>query len=438
VAFGKKNEDVLRQTVVIPAPLTDEQFEVLCKISDVLWLVRKEIIDNRQQVFETHLEPLYTARREAWQKKDKERLAEIREQIKALSAQHMPNLADEINSLTARRAGDKEFAKVPRNWVEQAIIGADAEYKSFMSLRAKGDPHAKPPNVRNGCNFCEIMGRTGFKVKDESLILSPGALGEGVAFVFPLPTGKKNDRQRGYTNYQRSILERQRVKVKSFNLYRDKPDLREEGRFWISISYDIDKPEPIPFVPEEAVYLALGASETEAFCGIISPKGEVVVSLPRPDVHFKAATDILDQKLKACTVGSRQWQRRTKARQKHFSILRGQQKHKQRESVSHDLLEHGAHFVVIDFVVRSKAGRLADRFKPERRGTFELNWRAQNTGLFSRLIAQLEQKAKEHGGSVVRHKLAHELPPEHREDVIPLARQLRDDFLAKHQDREAV
>ena len=99
------------------------------------------------------------------------------------------------------------------------------------------------------------------------------------------------------------------------------------------------------------------------------------------------------------------------------------------------LLGHGRHFVVTDLVVRSKEGKLADTEQAGRGGMLGLNWSAQNTGAIGLLVRWLEEKVKEHGGSVRKHTLPAVLPrlpqaPDERK--IPLAHVLRDDFLRKH------
>ncbi len=210
--------------------------------------------------------------------------------------------------------------------------------------------------------------------------------------------------------------------------------MRQEGRFFIRISYDFKKPGEKPFVPENAVYVALGSWDL----GVVSPKGEALIPLGRPDVHWKPDIEEVTVCRDRCVEGSRNWHKRNCARQKKYRKLRLQQKQGRRETAALDLLRHGVHFVISDLVVRSKKGKLADASKPERRGTFGANASAQNTGAIAALVQALDSKAKENGGSVRKHRLPRKLVPPGRghENKIPMARALRDDFLRSSKKAE--
>ena len=239
------------------------------------------------------------------------------------------------------------------------------------------------------------------------------------------------------------------TKLKKFELYRDEPDMSKPGRFWISVAYELPKPEVSDFDPNELVYLALGASSI----GVLSPRtretyttilkslgregvedidleeGEVL-KLWRSDKHWSPKINSMERLLKSRTKGSRAWKRAMTRRQGMYKISSRQNTQDVREIVSYLLSMHGKHFVVTDYVVRSKEGKLADSSKKERGGKLGLNWMAQNTGSLGRLVLWLLEKVKEHGGSVRRHKLVFKNGPDEKgaNNKLWMAKKLREDF----------
>ena len=414
MAKGKRG-DVLYRAVKFEIHPDERQIAVLRKVSDNLALVWNEALEERQKTFDEFVAPLYERLKEAGAKNDEDTVTELRKELKAAFKEHRVSLFDQINALTSRRNEEHSaFGQVPRNWQEETLDTLEGGFKSFLALRKNADPHARPPGMRSEWHFCEISGRYGFKILEgKEVRLSCGAVSGETGFTFPIPS------------LQRELLLRA-IAVKKFTLYRDERDLRKPGRFWISLAFEIKKPETKKFVPEEAVYVSLGAS----FLGVVSPNGEETISLWRSDKHWKPEADAVEDRVKRCKEGSRAWKRRNGARRKMLRIMSRQQKQDRREIVANDLLRHGVHFVVSDLVVRSKRGRLADASKPERRGQLGLNWSAQNTGSIGYLVLWLEEKAKEHGGTVRKHRLFSTVPDgSGYENKIPMARLLREDFL---------
>lgn len=407
MAKGKKNDTVLYRVVKFEIHPESEQLALLQKVSDNLMIVWNDALLERQRLFERHHQPLYEAMKTAGESE----LVGLRTALKAAYRDHRITLFDQINALTARRCGGSAYAQVPRNWQEETLDTLNGAYSSFLALRRNQDKDARPPRLRGAWDFHEIPGRFGFKILDGSFVLSPGG---GATFTFPIP------------EHQQGKLA-DALRVKKFTLFRDERDIRKPGRFWVSIAYEIHRMAETPFDPHRAVYVSLGASSF----GIVSPKGEEVLSLWRPDKHWKPKLDALEERVKQCAKGSRVWKRRTAARITMMRKMAAQQRQDQREAVARDLLRHGVHFVVSDVSIRSKKGKLADAEKPERSGPLGLNWAAQNTGSMAYLISWLEEKAKEHGGSVRKHKLTGVLPAGQGEEVkIPMARALRESYLA--------
>lgn len=315
-------------------------------------------------------------------------------------------------------------AKVPANWVLEtfkAVIGA---YKSFFTLVKNGDYDARPPKLAPEWLFQAIPGCSAFSVKNGEAVLAPEIFGRDT-LVFKAPAV-----------YQQMKLAKA-VRIAKFIIKREPRDLRQPGRYWLSLSYETNMPETLPFVPEDAVYVALGAS----YIGVVSPSGNEIIPLWRSDKHWKPKTDSVGDSLgfkgsgtnlHPLIKGSKKWRKLHAKRRKMFDLMAKQQTQDRREVVKLDLiLRHGVHFVITDLVVRSQEGKLADADQPERGGSLGLNWQAQNTGSIGYLADWLEEKVREYGGTARRFKLSPPFPSENAADEkkIPMARKLRDDFL---------
>lgn len=428
MAKGLANDTVLYRTEKWELKANEAQTHLLVGISDGL----REIYNWGHEIWMTAYE-------------------EYRKEKKASPgmkpATKLPTFYDQVNELTALGEEDRKAglarARIPRNWKEETLDALHGALKSFFELVKKGDPDHRPPRLRSEKRFSAIPGRSGFSIKRGRVVLASNIFGADT-LSFPIPA-----------EYQAGMLARA-TRFKKFVISRDEPNLAKPGRFWISVSYEIPKPEQQPFVPEEAVYVALGASHI----GIVSPHGEEVVSLWRPDAHWKPKTDDIEASLKATyddpafrpiQKGSCKWRRLRQKREKMFGIMGAQQKQDRREVVALDLLEkvadgvaygHGVHFVVTDLVVRSKEGKLADASKEERGGPLGRNWAAQNTGALGYLVEWLEQKAPEYGGTVRKHKLPYTALPDRLPDgperKILIARALRDDFLRSLNEKQAA
>jgi len=325
-------------------------------------------------------------------------------------------------------------ARIPANWMLESIKSSVSAYKSFFSLVKNRDLDARPPKAKNVMHFHEVSGCSAFSVRGGRVILAPEIFTREESLVFRIPP-----------TYQASMLSRS-IRDAKFIIYRDEPDMAKPGTFWISVTYEIPLPEAVPFVPEQAVYIALGASSI----GIVSPKGEEVVPLWRPDKHWKPKADAIEETLSRDPAtpgfhrpppqkGSRKWHKLMAKRAKMLRTMARQQKQDRREVVAwlakHDisgkLLGHGVHFVVTELVIRSKEGKLADSEKPERGGSLGANWSAQNTGSIAYLADWLSEKVREHGGSVRKHRApVAKYPSDKDEKKIAVARALRKEFLA--------
>ena len=393
MAKGKERAVIYRAVkfAVVPTPM---QLELLIQISTVLRIVWNEALLPRIEAFALWIE----ARKV---EKGSEKGIKI------------PTLFDQINLLTARREGDAAFGGIPRNWQEETLDRLNGSFQSFFQLRKNNDPHARTPRERGEGFFQVIPGRSGFGVSDDMVQFAPQVFGKGV-LAFPIPEYCRRKLREG--------------KVKKFTLSRDEHDLRKPGRFWVSIVYELEQPEIASMIDGEEVYLALGASSL----GVLSKDGAHTVKLWRPDKHWKPKIEALEtrQKSESVTKGSRKWKRLMDARKRMFELERLQQRQNHREVVK-ALLRHGKHFVVTDYTVRSKPGKLADRKETDRGGPQGLNWAAQNTGSFLHLIMHLEEKVKEVGGTVTRHKLT-TAPPRGighgHENKVAMAEFLKDDY----------
>lgn len=322
-------------------------------------------------------------------------------------------------------------ARIPANWVLETFRAAMAGYQSFFELVKKGDLDACPPEPTPEWLFQAIPGCSSFSVRQGKVSLAPTIFG-AETLLFPIPP-----------QHQLDMLARSQRFAK-FVIKREQRDMRRPGRYRISISYEIEKPETTPFVAKEAVYVALGASSI----GVVSGKNPEVIYLWRPDKRLMPQIESLKAvlgfkglgtNLHPLTKGSERWRKLVAKKQRLYDLMSNQQIQDRREIAKYLIEDHGEHMVFNELVVRSKDGKLANSEKPERGGMLGLNWSAQNVASIGYLPRWLEEKVKEYGGSVRSFKLQGPFPPGiGSEKKIPMALKLRDDFLRHMETEEAA
>lgn len=426
---GKKPAErgVLMKAIRWEIHPTPEQIERLCSISRNLAQVWNSALDERMTAFELRRQTK-EAMDQAIAKTRNENLSETlienlaHEQEQLVEAVRIPTLFDQINGLTGKRANDPSFATVPRNWQEETLDRLNGSFASWSKLRQNGDVDARPPRKRGEHQFQVIPGRSGFAIRNGKVSLScRAATTDQVALEWSIP------------EYQQRVLDQaktadpERFKLKKFVLARDPHDLAKPGRWWVSVVYETARPLPKPESRDNTVYLALGAS----WVGVLWNGGEKVIPLWRPDAYWQPQIEAVKTRMKGRTKGSRGWQELQDAKRVMETKMSLQRKQHFYE-VAHRLLKHGCHFVVTDYVVRSKPGKLADSEKRERGGTLGLNWSAQNTGSLAEFVLLLTQKAEEKGGSVRRVRVEASAPIEGhgRHNKLQIARLLREKHMS--------
>lgn len=449
---------VLVRVVKFPIHPTEEQMLTLHLVSENLRLIWNECLEWRQRYFNEHLKPLYEVLKNS--SGDPFKVAQLKAAIKTMyeGAPVYHDKEDHERSqaswLTQMRHAHTDFAAVPSGWQQEGLKTLEGAYASFAQLRARGDKTARPPRIKDPNGFCEVQGCVSWQLATDTLaiipqkplgeayqhairnthsmeiVLSPGkALPGGATLRFAIP------------EYQRLVLS-WAVKLNKFTLYRDR-----KGRHWISIAYAKPIPDGVELVPEEVVFVTLGAS----YVGVVSQTAKETIDLWRPDKkwislirnarnrgllpqlqseealkrsieggYVTAETvararqtaengtlygDIPEDERKLFLApkqkGSRGYDGLIAAVNRMYEIMRCQQLQNQREVIVHRLARYGVHFVVVAHSpIRAKEDKLADKTKVERRGDLGLNWSVQNTGSLARLTQLLKQKAAEWGGSV--------------------------------------
>ena len=427
---GEKPEVLVRVVKFMIQP-TEEQLAVLQLVSDNLWFIWNEKLQERMEFWNNELKPLYEKFKDASDEQSKA----IREQLKQVyghaPVNYIPGQPErsQRNWLTKMREARADFAAVPCAWQQETLVTLEGAFDSFMKLRKNGDKTARPPREKNEHSFCEIQGLLSWQLqigKQESEIAG-GTVFHSVGKINPqqevtqaqrdllmraeevqivLSSGKRlyggPELSFAIPTYQRMVLA-SAVKLNKFTLYRDK----KKG-FWISIAYAIPKPAMVEVKEREKVFLALGASSI----GVSAPDRSYTINLWRPDKHWMPKIEALRERLKSCIKGSRTWRRRSDAISSMYEKMRLQTLQNHREVIARELKQHGVHFVIVAHSpIRGKKGALADASKPERGGTLGLNWSVQNTGSLAQLRQLLEQKVAEWGGSV-EVRLLKESPPQ--------------------------
>lgn len=356
---------------------------ILISLSEVLRQVWNTMLEMRAVAFNEFLAPLYQELKLA--KEQGEDTARVKEMIADAFKRHGITIFDQQKALTEIRASNEVWRNVPSAFEHNVLVVLEGAFRSFMSLRKKGDLDARVPGKRREGEFSTISGRAGFKVKDDKFILSCGKGKDKL--VFPIP------------EYQQKELAKA-LRIKEFRISRKPRNLAKRGQFILSITYEINKPAELPFRHEKVAYVAVGASSI----GVLSETGTETTKLWRPDKYWSPKISSVEARMARCPKGSSRWKRLNRARRRMQIICARQQKHNQ-QTVAVRLARKHPHIVVNELVVRSKKGKLADSTKPERRGKLGLNWAVQNTGSIARLIAHMEDKTAERGGSVRKHKL---------------------------------
>jgi transposase len=417
---------VLNLAVKFEIKPTPEQLVTMQLVSNNLRQVWNLGLAERQEYFAGHIKPLLDERKKV--PVDSSLKAKLTAASKAA-----PDHFKQCKSLTGWRHGDAAFAAVPCSWQQENLKILAGAYASFLQLRANGDVDARPPSIKADNAFCAIEGLSSWQLATDTISIKPQAPLDGVhhqaigsaetvSIVFspgkPLPGGVELRFE--LPEYQRLLLARA-VKLCKFTLYRDK-----KKRYWVSIAYALDQPEQKELVPEDVVLVALGASHLS----FLSPAGEEVIDLWRPDKHWMPKIEVLRERIKAAQKGSIAHRKRTAAMNRMYEIMRAQQLQNQRETVVRALRKHGVHFILIEHSpIRSKAGKLADRSNSERQGTLGSNWSVQNTGSLARLKQLLQQKAAEWGGTVSNIKLESYPAGDAREKKLAAARVARVQYL---------
>lgn len=506
-----RNQIIDHRALVFEIQPAPEEVSVLFQMSNACRHIWNLALGERNKIFEAKMRPIYQEIAEAGKQGNKERVRALRLKLKKAYKNHpLPTMNSQQPKL---KDWITEVRGMPYSIAHQTLVELHGTIKSFEQLRKKGDPDAKPPRLKEEEKFfCEISGRSGFQIdlKKAEFTLSFGK--NQPKMTFRIPTYQRDllqEAQRGkaervaktVAEIERRIaqleataksedLENLREQLgwlqgdavrqiaKDYTITRQPRDMSQPGRFLIALAFDVAKPKTKEFVPEEAVYVALGATRIGVVFPPKSPmhksfqrvilrvpdrsltpagverkrkaekgryrqsakqrrynalvqkmfKGEMEIPLNRPDMHWQPKIEKIKKQMEGVAKGSKHWED-LDATRRRLERLKSNQQKKDRREVVQRLLQLGTHFVVTDLVIRSKDGRLADGTKPERGGPLGLNWGAQNTGAIAALVFQLVQKSAEKGGTVRKHPMPPS-PTGERMDKIQAAHLLRKDFLS--------
>lgn len=377
----KKKIDVLYRVVKFEIHPNEAQLSILTEVNDNLREVWNKALADRNRLSW----PLLTLREKARERGDEHLATRCTRMLPFARKRERRTLFDQINQLTEQRRDNTVWGDIPRNWQEETLDRLSGSYLSWISLRKKGDHDARPPRMWDREDLINIPGRTGLTplnsiLKTGTVEIRCPKVSREVPLLFKVPS------------YQLGKLEGA-TKIKKFILHSSYDPKQERNRFWISLAYELPKPKEQK--DTRTVFIALGASSL----GVLSEEDcQVDVwRLERPDKHWMPKIQEINRRSRT--------KKRVRARQIMFQKLARQNKQYIQEVVAR-LLKLGTHFVVTDYVVRSKKGKLADSSQKDRGGSpHGLNWAAQNTGHIAALVAQLEIKASEIGGTVTRVKL---------------------------------
>jgi hypothetical protein len=410
-------DQVYTRAVRFRVNVTPEQEGCFLRWSDHSYLVWNKGVEASTAWYNQHIVPLVARLRQAESDEAKQTCRDaIRDrfaQAKAEKEDTGPYSDFHFNFLlTAWRQEESGWNEFPTDWQRETLRSLSGAIKSWQALRSRGDPDAHRPQERDPEHFNELICYgSGWKIKEGRILLSAKLFGS-VDMSFAITQSP----------YVQDFLGNAQKLVRCV-VNRVPSDLRKPGQWYVSLIADFARPEGVPFDPETAVYVALGATSI----GVVSPLGEAEFPLWRPDKHWMPLIMSANEKMKRYTKGSRRHRKVNVRLQGSYRKMARQQHQNHCEVVVHKLLPHGVNFVITDLVVRSKKGKLADGSNPDRTGMLGANWAAQNTGSLADLASQLGVKAEEQGGVVVKF-----LPPDPRQKLskVEMAQHLRRHFLA--------
>jgi putative transposase len=289
-----------------------------------------------------------------------------------------------------------EYGWVYSKVLQMVLKGLDADFKSFIMLKknskSEEDKNAQPPGFK-GRNYFTTMNwnQSGFKIENNKIILSH----------------YYNDNKKNYVKLEFDIPKELRDntdiclqtiydfgKVKQVTLFRDEPNRNKEGKYYLSVVYEI------PDVPskDNNLYQAIDLGINKTVTAVNTESKFFEVGNPRQDKYWNPILDSIQSRRDHCIKYSNRWNLLHDTLRKCKKKLHNQIKDNQHKWTTKMVNNTKSNTIIVgDLQVKEMAQSEIGR----RNYGNKLNRSTQNQGYLSRFVGFLTYKAEKIGKRVI-------------------------------------
>lgn len=267
------------------------------------------------------------------------------------------------NDLPKLKEKSPQYSYVYSKVLQMVLRTLDADYKSFMALRAKGDRNAQPPGFKGRKYFTTmIYNQSGYKIKDGRITLTQ-FYRKDIPLTF---------------NISKECL-----KIYQVSIFKD------GNKYYLSIVHEVSEK---PYM-DNGFYQAIDLGVTKTITAVNTQGKFFEATNPRPDKYWNPKVDAIQSRRDHCKKGSKKWKHLHEAMNKRKKKCSNQIKDSQHK-LSRNMVDNTkANTVII--------GDVAVKEMPKsKKATSGLNRSTQNNGYISRFVRFLTYKAELAGKKV--------------------------------------
>ncbi|HLB70138.1 MAG TPA: transposase [Candidatus Methanoperedens sp.] len=273
------------------------------------------------------------------------------------------------NDLPSIKEKYPQYACVNSKVLQMVLRTLDADYRSFMTLRTKGDKDAHPPGFKSKNNFTTMVyNQSGFRLQDGRIALAQ-YYRKDVSLVFDI-----------LADYIAKNLGRIYQVVVSY----------DRGKYYLSIVHEVpEKP-----YEDNGLYQAIDLGITKTVTAVNMQGKFFEATNPRPDKFWNPQTDAIQSRRDHCKKGSNKWKHLHKTMNKKKRKCSNQIKDHQHK-LSRKMVDNtrANTFIVGDLDVKE--------MPKSKKASSGLNRSTQNNGYLSQFVRFLTYKAALAGKKVI-------------------------------------
>ena len=289
------------------------------------------------------------------------------------------NYSKQQNELPEIKQKYPEYKWVYSKVLQMTLKKLDGSYKSFFSLWRNGDKDARPPKYKGKDYFTTLCyNQSGFKIENNL-----------ISFSHKHPS--KTELSFDISHYS---LTKDAKKVKQVEIFTKK------GKWFVSITYEIQEPEYI----DNGKYQAIDLGISNIVSAVNLDGKFIQIKNRRADLYWKKKLEEVQSKRDHCKKYSRRWKKYHRKFCKMKSKCANQLKDFQHK-ISRQIVENTkANTIIVgDLDVRAMAKRKETTRSPrQNKANNTLNHSMQNTGSLGRFVQFLTYKARKIGKRVIR------------------------------------